>query len=84
MSDRILPFPRRHSAGETRGERTREPCPICSKPAVAERLPFCSARCAQIDLGRWLGERYRIPTEEPESSLAEGELSEGSGPEEQS
>ncbi|WP_366555966.1 DNA gyrase inhibitor YacG [Aquibaculum sediminis] len=83
MSDRILPFPRRRAAGETRGERTGERCPICSRPAVAERRPFCSARCAQIDLGRWLGERYRIPTEEPESSLSEGEFSEENGREEQ-
>jgi uncharacterized protein len=37
------------------------PCPICGKPAQPKRRPFCSARCATIDLGRWLGGNYRIP-----------------------
>jgi uncharacterized protein len=40
------------------------PCPICGKPATVQNRPFCSARCAQIDLGRWLKGGYRIPTEE--------------------
>ena len=40
-------------------------CPICSKPAVMRHQPFCSARCADIDLGRWLKENYRVETEEP-------------------
>ncbi len=39
-------------------------CPICGKPAVPQNRPFCSPRCAQIDLGRWLKGNYRIPTEE--------------------
>jgi len=38
-----------------------DPCPICSRPADPQTKPFCSARCAEIDLGRWLGERYVIP-----------------------
>ena len=38
-------------------------CPICGKPAVAEYRPFCSRRCADVDLGRWLTESYRIPAE---------------------
>jgi uncharacterized protein len=41
------------------------PCPICGKPATPRALPFCSPRCAQIDLGRWLKGNYRIPTDEP-------------------
>jgi hypothetical protein len=39
-------------------------CPICGKPVVATYRPFCSRRCADIDLGRWLTESYRIPAEE--------------------
>lgn len=41
------------------------PCPICGKPASLRHRPFCSVRCAQIDLGRWLKGGYRIPTDEP-------------------
>ena len=36
-------------------------CPICNKPADAAFQPFCSKRCADVDLGRWLSEGYRIP-----------------------
>jgi endogenous inhibitor of DNA gyrase (YacG/DUF329 family) len=39
-------------------------CPICGKPAEPRYRPFCSVRCTQIDLGRWLKGAYRIPTEE--------------------
>jgi endogenous inhibitor of DNA gyrase (YacG/DUF329 family) len=39
-------------------------CPICGKPALdPKRRPFCSARCATIDLGRWLKGSYAIPAE---------------------
>jgi len=37
------------------------PCPICGKPADAAQRPFCSPRCRQIDLNRWLSEVYRVP-----------------------
>ncbi|AOO81725.1 DNA gyrase inhibitor YacG [Bosea vaviloviae] len=37
------------------------PCPICGKPRVAQYKPFCSSRCADIDLGRWLKGSYVIP-----------------------
>ena len=40
------------------------PCPICGKPSVQAHHPFCSARCQDIDLNRWLSDRYRIPTNE--------------------
>jgi endogenous inhibitor of DNA gyrase (YacG/DUF329 family) len=39
-------------------------CPICGKPASRQRHPFCSARCSQIDLGRWLKGNYRIESDE--------------------
>lgn len=42
----------------------RRLCPICGKPAVPQHRPFCSARCTQIDLGRWLKGNYRVETEE--------------------
>ena len=36
-------------------------CPICNKASVTEYRPFCSKRCADIDLGRWLRGAYVIP-----------------------
>jgi uncharacterized protein len=39
-------------------------CPICGKPATLEVLPFCSKRCADVDLYRWLGGTYAIPVAE--------------------
>ena len=42
----------------------RKPCPICGKPAEPLYRPFCSRRCADVDLGRWFTEGYRIPTVE--------------------
>jgi endogenous inhibitor of DNA gyrase (YacG/DUF329 family) len=36
-------------------------CPICNKPAVEQHRPFCSRRCALIDLSRWIGGNYRVP-----------------------
>lgn len=47
------------------GAARAKACPICGKPVKLESRPFCSKRCADIDLGRWLGEAYRIPAEEP-------------------
>jgi endogenous inhibitor of DNA gyrase (YacG/DUF329 family) len=38
-------------------------CPICGKPVTEEFKPFCSKRCTDIDLGRWLGGRYAVPGE---------------------
>lgn len=39
------------------------PCPICGRPATDAMRPFCSKRCADVDLHRWLGGRYAIPDE---------------------
>ena len=38
-------------------------CPICGKPRTQAYRPFCSSRCADIDLGRWLEGRYAVPGE---------------------
>ena len=45
--------------------RARRPCPICARPARHKYHPFCSGRCADIDLHRWLGGHYGIPAAEP-------------------
>ncbi len=39
-------------------------CPICRKPAIESYRPFCSKRCADVDLGRWLKGSYAIPVTE--------------------
>lgn len=47
-------------------------CPICSKPAQKPFSPFCSRRCADVDLSRWLKGGYAIPGgtgEDAEDSL---------------
>ena len=41
-----------------------KPCPICGRPAAVEFRPFCSARCKDVDLNRWLSGAYHIPTNE--------------------
>ncbi|MEM9147073.1 MAG: DNA gyrase inhibitor YacG [Pseudomonadota bacterium] len=47
-------------------------CPICGKPRDAVARPFCSKRCADIDLGRWLNGSYAIPSEEgPDGEASE-------------
>jgi len=39
-------------------------CPICRKPTVLRYRPFCSKRCADIDLAKWFSGDYRVETEE--------------------
>jgi endogenous inhibitor of DNA gyrase (YacG/DUF329 family) len=55
-------------------------CPICGKPTVEAYRPFCSKRCADVDLARWLRGDYAIPataSEEDERPDPEGEGQEG-------
>ena len=47
---------------------TGRPCPICGKPGLTRFRPFCSKRCADIDLGRWLKGGYVIPGEPAEEA----------------
>ncbi|MBV7396623.1 DNA gyrase inhibitor YacG [Mameliella sediminis] len=41
-------------------------CPICAKPSEAAYRPFCSKRCADVDLAKWLGGGYAIPSDDPQ------------------
>ena len=41
-------------------------CPICGKPTVEAWKPFCSKRCADVDLNRWLTGSYVIPARDDE------------------
>lgn len=52
-------------------------CPLCGKRTEQKYKPFCSKRCADIDLGKWLNEDYRIASEDEanlEEDLPEEEL----------
>jgi len=37
-------------------------CPICHRPTEPAFRPFCSRHCADVDLGRWFSENYRVPS----------------------
>ncbi|SFM05439.1 DNA gyrase inhibitor YacG [Shimia aestuarii] len=43
-------------------------CPICKKDTVAKYRPFCSKRCADVDLGKWLSGDYALPSGDPEEA----------------
>lgn len=48
----------------TTTRRTAAPsCPICSAPTQRAWRPFCSQKCADIDLGRWMTGAYAIATD---------------------
>jgi endogenous inhibitor of DNA gyrase (YacG/DUF329 family) len=47
-------------------------CPVCGRPRVEAHRPFCSKRCAEIDLGRWLKESYRVETDESPEEAGPG------------
>ena len=62
------------------GRGTGRRCPICNQPTRQETRPFCSRRCADVDLGRWLGGAYRVAGRPPDEDdgdlpLAEGQAS---------
>jgi hypothetical protein len=46
------------------------PCPMCGRPARLPHRPFCSRRCADLDLGRWLKGDYRIAAADDEDDDA--------------
>lgn len=46
-------------------------CPICGKPSDEKFRPFCSKRCADVDLNRWLSGVYSIPVKESEDEDGE-------------
>ncbi len=48
-------------------------CPICGKPSDPKLRPFCSARCADIDLGRWFTGQYRVPAPPEDDETASEE-----------
>jgi uncharacterized protein len=47
------------------------PCPICGKPPDPALKPFCSKRCADVDLHRWLGGTYALPAQDHDDDEAD-------------
>ena len=51
--------------------RKTRPCPECGRPSTRENYPFCSDRCRNLDLSRWLTGAYAIPVADDESKAEE-------------
>lgn len=51
-------------------------CPICGKETSPDARPFCSKRCADVDLARWLNGNYAVPSNDPEDIEAAIEAAE--------
>ncbi len=51
------------SGGPARGTVKGPKCPICGRPTSPDYRPFCTKRCADLDLGRWLKGAYAVPGE---------------------
>ena len=57
---------------QTTADRRRVPrCPGCGRPRVHEYRPFCSARCRDVDLGRWFTGAYAVPAIEDDDASEE-------------
>jgi hypothetical protein len=63
---------RRHHDMSVMSEPARsKSCPICGKPRAERFQPFCSRRCANVDLNRWLSGVYAVPAAEEDDPEAE-------------
>ena len=60
--------------------RPKRPCPECGRPSSRETYPFCSTRCKNVDLNRWLTGAYAIPVRDDEDE--DGKPADGSNPSE--
>ncbi|WP_299621850.1 DNA gyrase inhibitor YacG [uncultured Tateyamaria sp.] len=49
-------------------------CPICSDETVQKYRPFCSRRCADVDLARWMSGSYAVPSEAEEDEAEAADL----------
>jgi uncharacterized protein len=64
-----MPAKPKKAAGSRK--RPAKKCPICGKPATEASKPFCSERCRDVDLNRWLSDSYRIPAAKDDDEDAE-------------
>jgi endogenous inhibitor of DNA gyrase (YacG/DUF329 family) len=70
MSDLVSKFTAKFTAMAADGSADTSAdvgkCAICGRPATPEYRPFCTRRCADVDLGRWLRGSYAIPVKPSE------------------
>lgn len=59
-------------------------CPICAEDTVLTYRPFCSRRCADIDLGKWMNGSYATPSQDPQDADEALDILENSSPPAQS
>ncbi len=60
-----------NAANENKPLASLGKCPICGKPTQLKYKPFCSKRCADVDLNRWLSGTYAIPAVEDDEDRDE-------------
>jgi uncharacterized protein len=51
-------------------------CPICAEDSTEKYRPFCSRRCADVDLSKWMNGNYAIPSRDPEDIEAAADAAE--------
>jgi endogenous inhibitor of DNA gyrase (YacG/DUF329 family) len=54
-------------------------CPICSAESTPKYRPFCSRRCADVDLAKWMNGSYAVPSQDPEDIEAAIDAAEAAG-----
>ena len=64
-------MPAKPPADAAPGKETEKPCPICGKPAREASRPFCSGRCRDVDLNRWLSNSYVVPAKDDDDEDAD-------------
>jgi endogenous inhibitor of DNA gyrase (YacG/DUF329 family) len=60
-------------------DRPEAKCPICDRPTAVAYRPFCSRRCADVDLSRWLRGTYAIPDADESEDGDEGRPADDAG-----
>jgi endogenous inhibitor of DNA gyrase (YacG/DUF329 family) len=65
--------PEQRAEAKAAAAAARKVCAICGKPRDPRYDPFCSKRCADVDLHRWLSGAYVVPGGEPAPDEPEGE-----------
>ena len=52
-------------------------CPVCGRAVDAKYKPFCSRRCADVDLARWLNGSYAVPVADDAADTSSDDIPEG-------